>query len=266
MLFLPYSLVGPFAGALLDRWDRRAVLIGANLGRLLLVICGPPLAIGGDGLRCAVWSFGGERVRPVRDVRHVGCAAARGAPPEVITMNSVATAVGATATFLGANFMLLPRWLFGAGDTAAAAIMFLVAIPVAVALLLSVRFPRHELGPDDSVRAVHGSTVYTVATGWLHGSTHGGSDPCGRFHAGRTCGASHGIRINTLLVLVIVRHSGSADVVAGFGTAVVFVATTGLGSFLANVGDAGAVRRWGRYATGQRSPHRRPASSLSPRV
>jgi MFS family permease len=38
VLFLPYSLLGPFAGALLDRWDRRVVLIAANLGRLLLVL------------------------------------------------------------------------------------------------------------------------------------------------------------------------------------------------------------------------------------
>ena len=38
VLYLPYSLVGPFAGALLDRWDRRVVLIGANIGRLVLVL------------------------------------------------------------------------------------------------------------------------------------------------------------------------------------------------------------------------------------
>ncbi|MUM31334.1 MFS transporter, partial [Mycobacterium sp. CBMA361] len=36
VLFLPYSLLGPFAGALLDRWDRRQVLIVANVMRLLL--------------------------------------------------------------------------------------------------------------------------------------------------------------------------------------------------------------------------------------
>ena len=38
VLYLPYSLLGPFAGALLDRWDRRLVLVGANFGRLLLVL------------------------------------------------------------------------------------------------------------------------------------------------------------------------------------------------------------------------------------
>src|SRR5215210_276909 len=38
VLYLPYSILGPFAGALLDRWDRRLVLISANVGRLLLVL------------------------------------------------------------------------------------------------------------------------------------------------------------------------------------------------------------------------------------
>src|SRR3954469_13886767 len=51
VLFLPYSLLGPFAGALLDRWDRRVVLVGANLGRLLLTLgVGVLLAIGASDL------------------------------------------------------------------------------------------------------------------------------------------------------------------------------------------------------------------------
>ena len=37
VLLLPYSLLGPFAGVLLDRWSRQRVLLGANLLRALLV-------------------------------------------------------------------------------------------------------------------------------------------------------------------------------------------------------------------------------------
>src|ERR1700757_5349029 len=51
VLFLPYSLLGPFAGALMDRWDRRLVLVGANLGRLVSVaLVGFFLAIGAGAL------------------------------------------------------------------------------------------------------------------------------------------------------------------------------------------------------------------------
>ena len=38
VLLLPYSLIGPFAGALLDRWDRKRVLMGANLVRAVLIM------------------------------------------------------------------------------------------------------------------------------------------------------------------------------------------------------------------------------------
>ena len=37
VLLLPYSLVDPFAGALLDRWDRCHVLVMANLLRAALI-------------------------------------------------------------------------------------------------------------------------------------------------------------------------------------------------------------------------------------
>ena len=37
-LLLPYSLVGPFAGVLLDRWSRQRVLLWANAGRSLLLV------------------------------------------------------------------------------------------------------------------------------------------------------------------------------------------------------------------------------------
>ncbi len=40
---------------------------------------------------------------------------------KVVTMNSVATASGAISAFVGANFMLVPRWLGGGGDHGAAA-------------------------------------------------------------------------------------------------------------------------------------------------
>ena len=37
-LLLPYSLVGPFAGVLLDRWRRRQILVVANLVRAAMVL------------------------------------------------------------------------------------------------------------------------------------------------------------------------------------------------------------------------------------
>src|SRR5918999_5663964 len=51
VLLLPYSLIGPFAGALLDRWDRRRVLLGASLVRAALVVVVASVVLsGGAGL------------------------------------------------------------------------------------------------------------------------------------------------------------------------------------------------------------------------
>ncbi len=75
-LYLPYSVLGPFAGALLDRWDRRQVLIGANVGRLVLVlVIAALLAAGADQLADPVGRVDRERFHPVRLVGSVGGAA-----------------------------------------------------------------------------------------------------------------------------------------------------------------------------------------------
>ncbi|MDT5107632.1 MAG: hypothetical protein QOI25_5145 [Mycobacterium sp.] len=249
VLFLPYSLLGPFAGALLDRWDRRMVLVGANLARLVMMLgVATLLAVGAGELAilCGALIVNGF-------TRFVSSGLSAALPhvvarEHVVTMNAVATATGAAAAFLGANFMLLPRWLFGTGDAGAASVIFIAVVPVALALWLSVRFKPHVLGPDDSARAVHGSVAYAVATGWGYGIRTVLAVPT---VAATLSGlASHRIAfgINTLLVLVLVRHTGMRDV-AGLGTVVLFVAATGLGAFVATFLTPPAVRRWGRFAT-----------------
>lgn len=44
---LPYSLVGPFAGVFLDRYDRRRTLVVISVARALLVACGAAVAAAG---------------------------------------------------------------------------------------------------------------------------------------------------------------------------------------------------------------------------
>ena len=248
VLFLPYSVLGPFAGALLDRWDRRLVLVAANLGRLLLVLgVAALLAAGASDLPIL---FGALVVNGFTRFVSSGLSAALPdvVPREqVVTMNAVATATGMPAAFLGANFMLLPRWVFGSDDTGAAAIIFIVTLPVALALLLSVRFPAHILGPHESQRSIHGSVVYAVATGWLHGARTVLAVPTVAATLAGLSAHRMVFGINTLLVLVMVRHSDT-EAVAGLATTVLFVAATGLGQFLATALTPSLVRRWGRYA------------------
>jgi MFS family permease len=248
VLFLPYSLLGPFAGALLDRWDRRLVLIGANSGRLALVITVGILLVAGVDDRPIL--LGALIVNGFTRFVSSGLSAAlpHVVPREqVVAMNSVATATGGAAAFFGASFMLLPRWLFGADDSGAATIIFIVAVPVALALWLSARFPPRMLGPDDSARAVHGSVAYAVATGWVYGVRSVLAVPTVSSTIAGLSAHRMAFGINTLLVLVMVRHSDGAEV-AGLGTTVLFLGAAGIGAFLANVVTPAAVKRWGRYA------------------
>jgi MFS family permease len=252
VLFLPYSLLGPFAGALLDRWDRRFVLVGANALRTALIAgVGAMLALG-----VSEWPIlaGALLVNGVSRFVTSGMSAAlpHVVPREqVVTMNALATAIGAAATFLGANFMLLPRWLFGATDTGAATVIFIVIAPVLIALLLALRFASHSLGPDETAgatRTLRGSAFYAVATGWLHGlRTVLATSSVTATLAGL---AAHRIAfgINTMLMLLIVRHTGAA--VVGLRIAVVFLAATASGGFIATVLTPAIVRRVGRFAAG----------------
>ena len=248
VLYLPYSLLGPFAGALLDRWDRRLVLIGANIGRLVMVaIVGILLAAGVDDLPILLSALIVNGF-----TRFVSSGLSAALPhvvprDQVVAMNSVATATGGAAAFLGAGFMLIPRWLFGADDAGAAIIIFTVTVPVALALWLSVRFPPHLLGPDDSDRAVHGSVTYAVATGWVYGVRSVLAVPAVASTIAGLSAHRMAFGINTLLVLVMVRHSDTAEV-AGLGTTVLFLGAAGIGAFLANVVTPALVKRFGRYA------------------
>lgn len=251
VLYLPYSLLGPFAGALLDRWDRRSVLIGANLARTVLMLVVALLLEFSAGALAIL--LGALVVNGVTRFVTSGLSAAlpHVVPREqVVTMNSVATATSAAALSFGAAFMLLPRWLWGAGDVGSAAVIFVAAASVAVAWFLSLRFAPHVLGPDDSARAVHGSVAYAVATGWGYGLRTAVAVPSVAATLSGVVAHRIVFGINTLLVLVIVRTEGDVAVAGvGLGTALMFAGAAGAGLFLANFLTPAAVRRWGRYRT-----------------
>jgi MFS family permease len=248
VLFLPYSLLGPFAGALMDRWDRRLVLLGANTGRLILIAgIGTILAVRAGEMPLLVTALLANGLG-----RFVASGLSASLPhvvprEQVVTMNSVATAAGAIAAFLGANFMLVPRFVVGAGDRGASVIIFTTAIPVSIALLLSWRFGPRALGPDDTKRAIHGSAVYAVITGWLHGARTVVSYPTVAATLSGLAAHRMVVGINSLLILLLAHHTKD-PAVGGLGIALLFLGASGLGSFVATVLTPPAVRRWGRYA------------------
>ncbi len=162
-------------------------------------------------------------------------------------MNSVAIASGAVSAFLGANFMLLPRWLLGSGDEG-----LRDRLPGGdpridrVALVAAVRpagtRPGRHRTRDPRICCLRRG--HRLAT-W---SAHRGATSDRRCRPVRFGSASDGGR-----------YQLTADLAPGpprdrpgrwgLGTALLFFAATGLGAFLANVLTPTAIRRWGRYAT-----------------
>jgi len=47
VLYLPYSLIGPFAGVFIDRWSRRQIIVYGALIRAAMVVVAKPKS--GDG-------------------------------------------------------------------------------------------------------------------------------------------------------------------------------------------------------------------------
>ena len=249
VLFLPYSLLGPFAGALMDRWDRRLVLVGANVGRLIMIaVIGTILTVRAGEIPLLLGALVANGL-----ARFVASGLSASLPhvvprEQVVTMNAVANAAGAFAAFIGANFMLVPRFLIGADDKGAAAVIFMTAVPVSIALLLSWRFDPRVLGPDDTKRAIHGPAFYAVITGWLHGARTVAQRPTVAATLSGLAAHRMAIGINSLLILLLVHHVTNPET-AGLGTALLFFGAAGLGAFLANLLTPPAIRRWGRYAT-----------------
>ncbi|TWE13979.1 hypothetical protein FHX69_6113 [Prauserella muralis] len=148
-LLLPYSVVGPFAGALLDRWDRRRVLLVANLARgLAIVAAASAVGAGVEGLPLfglallvmGISRFAGAGLSA--SLPHVVPAA------RIVTANALSATLGAVVAVLGGASAIGLRALFGAGDTGSAWTTSFAVLGSLLGAALAARFAGGSLGPD----------------------------------------------------------------------------------------------------------------------
>ncbi|MER6108875.1 MFS transporter [Streptomyces hirsutus] len=163
VLLLPYSLVGPFAGALLDRWRRRQVFLYGNLLRALMASVTAVLILG----QVPDWLLFASALC-VTAVNRFVLAGLSAALPRVVdserlvVANSLSPTAGTLAATAGGGLAFLVRLVVSDSD---AVVVLVGAALYLCAALASLRIAKELLGPD---RALVRPGLATALTGTAH--------------------------------------------------------------------------------------------------
>ena len=154
---LPFSILGPFVGVVLDRWSRRQILVVVDFCRAVLAL--GLAALVATGLRTSgveAIFYGG--VLLAMSLNRFLLAALSASLPhtidagEYMVANSVVPTVGPAGVLVGVGVGTSLRLILGARlpDYTANAILFVVAAAgFVLSASLALRIPRRQLGPDD---------------------------------------------------------------------------------------------------------------------
>lgn len=175
VMLLPFSLVGPLTGPLIDRWPRRQILLHANLLRCgLVVLIAAILHTAGVGT--AIYLLVLVAMGMSRFLLSVLSA---GLPriidhERLLVANSIVPTLGGAATALGAALGLLLRLLLppgGAQDTASllsAALLYCAAAAIVTRLRPAQLGPALLPGPRPGVAAALAATATELARALAH--------------------------------------------------------------------------------------------------
>lgn len=148
-LYLPYTLIGPFAGVLLDRWRRRQVLLYANLVRAVTVILVAALVLAEhDGVDLAI------TVLVVLGINRFILAGLSAALPHtvedeaLVTANALSPTIGTLVYAIGILVGVSFQRIIGGGDHASTVVLALTVLGFAASGLLATRMPKNSLGPE----------------------------------------------------------------------------------------------------------------------
>ncbi|MFC8713746.1 MULTISPECIES: MFS transporter [unclassified Streptomyces] len=246
VLLLPYSLVGPFAGVLLDRWRRRQVFLYGNLARAVLAAATAVLMAAG----AADWLFYASALCVTAVNRFVLSGLSAALPRVVdaerlVVANSLSPTAGSLAAFGGGGLAFALRL---AGADSDAAVVLLGAVLYLCAALTSLLMARDLLGPDrDPAPPRLGTALTGTARGLLAGVRHLAAPP--RRAAARALGAMALMRFCygalTVMVLMLCRYGLSAHTDDGLRLLGLALGASGAGFFAAALVTPWAAGRLG---------------------
>jgi MFS family permease len=150
---LPYTLVGPFAGVLLDRWRRRQVLVVANLVRAALVV-GVAALVAADVVGMPLYAAVLVCLSVNRFIlAGLGASLPHVVPDDELVMaNAVSPTSGTVAALVGGGVGVGIRSALGAGDGTDAVIILLAAAGFVAGAGCARLMHRDLLGPDGERR------------------------------------------------------------------------------------------------------------------
>ncbi len=214
VLLLPYSLVGPFAGVLLDRWQRRQVFLYGNLLRALLTVITAALMLG----TVPDWLFYASALC-VTAVNRFVLAGLSAALPHVVdadrlvVANSLSPTAGTLAATTGGGLAFVIRLMGSGGNTDAVVVLVAAALYLSAALA-PLRMERTSLGPHSTTGRPGLAAVLTgTVRGLTSGVRHLTQPP--RRTAARALAAMTLMRFCygalTVMVLMLCRYAWSPD-------------------------------------------------------
>jgi MFS family permease len=246
VLLLPYSVVGPFAGVLLDRWSRQRVLVVVNLLRACMVIGVAGLVIADE----AGPAFFAAALAVLSVNRFVLAALSAALPHvvdenELVMGNSVSTTSGTIIAIIGGGLGLAIRDVAGRSHGANAAVMVTAAVIYATASMAARTLARDGLGPDTDVgRPETAEALKRVARGLVDGARHVWQKKRAGYALAAIAGHRFFYGIGTIATVLLYRNyfaNGTDD--DGVGGLAVVVGAAGLGYLVAAVVTPWATRR-----------------------
>ncbi|MFZ3471570.1 MFS transporter [Streptomyces sp. 4.24] len=246
VLLLPYSVIGPFAGVLLDRWPRRQVFLYGNLLRAFLACVTGMLIVA----HVPDWLFYASALSVTAVNRFVlaGLAASLPhvvGPGQLVTANALSPTAGTLAAVGGGGLAFLVRALAAGSD---ALVVLLAAGFYLCAALASLRLAVRLLGPDHPPGRIDPTVAEGVALA-VRGMAEGLRHLAARRSAAQALTAMTLMRFCygalTVTLLTLCRYSWSADEAEGLALLGVAVGVSGAGFFAAAVVTPWLVDRLG---------------------
>lgn len=239
VLLLPFTVVGPWAGVLLDRWRRRQVLLVGNLVRTALTLL-VALVMATAGVGPVVYVLALVTLSVNRFLLSALSASQPRvvAGPLLLTANSITPTLGTVSAGLGVGAGLGLGLVLPDGRVKDIASLLLAAALMATAAGLATRLGRDRLGPD--VRADADAMRRALAT-LAHGLVDGARYLVRRGTPARALGVMtvHRFLYGAVFIasILISRNllSDPADARAGLVTFGTVGAVTGVGFALAIV-------------------------------